>query len=220
MGDSRSLDDLHPQVRAMAERLLADSAAAGIPLKVTFTLRSMAMQAALYAQGRTCLGAIVTNAKPGYSFHNFGLALDVVPTELLRLPRWGDTPAHQARTDALWARVGAIGKRLGFQWGGEFRSIRDRPHFEWSGGLTPADLRAGKRPATPSSIYPTELLPVPKTPYLGVHGTGSSSNNRERGKPLPARALCLRVVRSFAKVDGPSDSRCGTFRTARASSDT
>lgn len=151
MTDSRSLDDLHPHVRAMAEQLLGQCAAAGIPLTVTFTLRSNATQAALYAQGRTRPGSIVTNAAPGHSFHNFGLALDVVPTELLGLPRWGDTPEHQARADALWAKLGAIGKSIGFRWGDEFRSIKDRPHFEWSGELTLAQLRAGHRPASNSS---------------------------------------------------------------------
>lgn len=148
LSSSRSLGDLHPQVRAMAERLLADAAAAGLPLTVTATLRSMAVQAALYAQGRTAPGRIVTNAKPGFSYHNFGLALDVVPTALLKLPDWGDTPGHQASTDALWARLGAIGKAIGFRWGGEFPHLPDRPHFEWSGGLTLAQLRAGQRPTT------------------------------------------------------------------------
>ena len=106
----------------------------------------METQAALYAQGRTAPGRIVTNARPGYSYHNFGLAIDVVPTELLALHRWGDTLKHQVRTDELWNRVGAIGKELGFRWGGEFRTLPDRPHFEWSGVLTLADLRAGARP--------------------------------------------------------------------------
>lgn len=146
MPDSRSLDDLHPRVRVMAGQLLEQSATAAIPLTVTFTLRSMATQAALYAQGRTRPGPVVTNAQAGHSFHNFGLALDVVPTELLALPHWGDTPGHQARTDALWAKVGAIGKRVGFRWGGEFTTIKDRPHFEWSGGLTLAQLRMGLLP--------------------------------------------------------------------------
>lgn len=146
MSDSRSLADLHPQVRVMAEQLLKDAERAGIPLTMTFTSRSMETQAALYTQGRTAPGRIVTNARPGYSYHNFGLAVDVVPTELLALPKWGDTPAHQARTDDLWNQVGVIGKAVGFRWGGEFRTIRDRPHFEWSGELTLADLRAGLRP--------------------------------------------------------------------------
>lgn len=130
----------------MAELLLEQARRADIPLTVTFTRRSMATQAALYAQGRTAPGRIVTNARPGYSYHNFGLAIDVVPTELLALPRWGDTPGHQARTDELWSRVGGIGKTIGFRWGGEFRTLPDRPHFEWSGGLTLADLRTGARP--------------------------------------------------------------------------
>lgn len=157
MGDSRSLDDLHPVVCIMAERLLARSAAAGIPLTVTFTLRSMARQAALYAQGRTVPGPIVTDARAGYSFHNYGLALDLIPTALLALPHWGDTPDHQPRTDALWAKVGTIGKALGFRWGGEFQHLRDRPHFEWSSGLTLEQLRAGQRPPA-STILPTHVI--------------------------------------------------------------
>lgn len=146
MADSRKLEDLHPRVQAMARKLLDEAATAGIPLTVTFTLRSMETQAALYAQGRTKPGKIVTNARPGYSFHNFGLAIDVAPTELLKLPNWGDTPANQKRANELWARLGAIGKAIGFRWGGDFTSIKDRPHFEWSGGLSLADLRGGKRP--------------------------------------------------------------------------
>lgn len=152
MGDSRSVADLHPRVRAMAEQLLAHAAVAGIPLTVTSTLRPMATQAALYAQGRTRPGLVITNARAGHSFHNFGLALDIVPTELLGLPRWGDTPEHQARTDALWVKVGAIGKAIGFRWGGDFARLRDRPHFEWSDGLTLTELRAGKRPVAPAPI--------------------------------------------------------------------
>lgn len=151
MPDSRDLADLHPHVRSMAKRLLEDATAADVPLTVTCTLRSFATQAALHAQGRTAPGRIVTNAKPGHSFHNFGLALDVVPTELLTLPNWGDSPEHQARSNALWAEVGAIGKRIGFRWGGDFSRLRDRPHFEWSAGLTLADLRTGRRPVAPSS---------------------------------------------------------------------
>ena len=148
MGDSRSLDDLHPHVRRMAEQLLSDAAEAGIPLTVTFTHRSLSTQAVLYAQGRSVPGPIVTNARPGYSFHNYGLALDVVPTKLLGLQKWGDTPAHQQRTNALWTQVGALGKAIGFRWGGDFRSMPDRPHFEWSASLTLADLRRGLLPAS------------------------------------------------------------------------
>ena len=145
MADSHLLADLHPRVRVMAGELLARSAAAGVPLTVTFTLRSMATQTALYARGRSCPGCVVTNARAGYSFHNYGLAVDVAPTELIALPRWGDTPEHQARAHELWNRVGVIGKSIGFRWGGDFARLSDRPHFEWSGDLSLAQLRGGAR---------------------------------------------------------------------------
>ena len=144
--DSRSLADLHPTMRPRAERLLAGAGAAAIPLTVICTLRSMAVQAALHAQGRTAPGKIVTNARPGYSFHNFGLAIDVVPTELVALPDWGETPAYRPHAEALWRRLGVIGKAAGLGWGGDFHHLCDRPHFEWSGGLTLAQLRAGLQP--------------------------------------------------------------------------
>ncbi len=147
MSNSRSLDELDPQVRIMAKKLLEQAKCAGIPLTVTFTTRSFETQAALYAQGRTAVGRIVTNARPGHSYHNYGMAIDVVPTELLALPKWGDTPDHQAHSDNLWNKVGSIGKALGFRWGGDFSRFRDRPHFEWSGKLTLADLRAGRKPS-------------------------------------------------------------------------
>ena len=145
--DSRSLADLAPHVRAMAEQLLADAKAAGIPLTVTCTRRSAAEQAAKYAQGRTSPGPIVTRAPAGYSYHEYGLAIDVVPTELLALKDWGDTPEHRAHADALWARLGVIGKAAGFRWGGDFPLLPDRPHFEWAGGLSLAQLRAERRPS-------------------------------------------------------------------------
>lgn len=148
---SRSLGDLHPLFRPHAAALLAQAAAADIPLTVTCTLRSMAEQASLYAQGRTAPGRIVTNARPGYSFHNFGLAIDVVPNSLIGLPQWGDAPDHRVAADALWRRLGAIGRGLGLNWGGDFASLADRPHFQWSNGLSLAQLRNGARPVGPTT---------------------------------------------------------------------
>lgn len=148
---SRSLDDLHPTMRLHAAALLEQAETMAIPLAVTCTLRPIAEQAALYARGRTVPGRRVTNARPGYSYHNFGLAIDVVPRRLLALPAWGDTPAHRAEADALWHKLGAIGRGLGLSWGGDFHAFPDRPHFEWHGGLTLAQLRAGERPALRSA---------------------------------------------------------------------
>lgn len=50
----------------------------GIKLRVAQATRTIAQQNALYAQGRTAPGRIVTNAKGGESYHNYGLAIDVI----------------------------------------------------------------------------------------------------------------------------------------------
>lgn len=47
-------------------------------VEITSGFRSFAEQTELYAQDRTKSGAKVTNAQAGQSFHNFGLAVDVV----------------------------------------------------------------------------------------------------------------------------------------------
>ena len=64
---SRSLLDLEPDVRRMAEEHQRLCAAEGIEVVFTHTLRTAAEQQALYDRGRTKPGPIVTNARPGYS---------------------------------------------------------------------------------------------------------------------------------------------------------
>lgn len=120
---SRSLDDLHPEIRVLADPFLADCKAAGLDLIVTCTLRSLFEQAALYAQGRTSPGGIVTNAKPGQSAHNFGLAIDVVPVVDGKLIWSADNP--------VWQEIGNFGQARGLQWLGVPGSpFREMPHFQ------------------------------------------------------------------------------------------
>lgn len=152
---TRDLADLHPHMRVLSERLLARAKAVGIPLTVICTFRSMQEQADLYAQGRTRPGPIVTYARPGYSFHNFGLAIDVAPTRLILLTNWGETPEYREEARALWDQLGALGVDIGLRWGGDFVRIEDRPHFEWSDGLTLAQLRAGARPRIAAALSST-----------------------------------------------------------------
>jgi peptidoglycan L-alanyl-D-glutamate endopeptidase CwlK len=125
---SRSLADLHPQARARAEKLLAAAAADGIVLLVTSTFRSPAEQAALFAQGRTAPGPIVTNAQPGSSYHNARRALDVAilrPETGVLDWRW------MGGRDAMpiWERLARLADGVGLHWGGRWRKP-DRPHFE------------------------------------------------------------------------------------------
>lgn len=138
---SRDLIELFPAVRVRAEKFIAACSADGINLLVTCTYRDYEAQNALYAQGRTTKGARVTNAKGGQSFHNFRVALDVVPLRNGK-PVWGTSGVD----GQLWKRVGAIGKSCGFEWAGDWKTFKEYPHFQYTGGLTIEQLRAGGVP--------------------------------------------------------------------------
>lgn len=86
--------------------------------------RSKAEQDALYAQGRTKPGQIVTNAKGGQSNHNYGVAVD-----LCLYTSDGKNVVWETTTKR-WLRVVAIAKSVGFKWGGDWTSFKDYPHFE------------------------------------------------------------------------------------------
>ena len=124
---SRSITDLDSHVRLQASNFLAGCKAAGIDLLVTCTLRSLEEQATLYAKGRTTPGPIVTNAKPGSSAHNYGLALDVVPM-VGGKPDWNFDPRN---VSPIWAKVGEIGQAAGLEWFGAPGSpFLEAAHFQ------------------------------------------------------------------------------------------
>ena len=103
---------------------------------MTSTYRDIESQDALYAQGRTTAGSVVTNARGGFSFHNYRCAIDVVPL-VNGKPMWDGK-------DAVWAQIGALGKAAGLEWAGDWKSFKELAHFQYTGGLSLADLNAGK----------------------------------------------------------------------------
>ena len=137
MINSRKLEDLLPQVRSRVEAFLKAAEEAGIDLLVTSTYRDNASQDALYAQGRTAPGKVVTNAKAGQSYHNFRCAVDVVPLRNGK-PVW-DTK------DPVWQTVGRLGKAAGLEWAGDWKRFKEFPHFQYTGGLTLAQLQQGAK---------------------------------------------------------------------------
>jgi len=142
MLNSRDVDDLRYDVAAACRQVISLSKDKGIDILITSTVRDDDYQAKLYAQGRTEPGPIVTNAKlPTFHWKEAGLAFDFCPVDNTGKCLWN-------RTDLFYA-VGAIGKSLGLEWGGDWKSIADLPHLQWSGydhALTGSDIRAGKRP--------------------------------------------------------------------------
>ncbi|MCK4911801.1 MAG: M15 family metallopeptidase [Thermodesulfovibrionales bacterium] len=158
----RDIDALHPVVRDRCARLIEACSARGLHLMVTSSLRSAQEQAALYAQGRKPVdvvnalravaglahissdkNTIVTHATT--SVHEFGLAFDVALTND-GAPHWDKSLDLNDNGYADYREVGSVGESLGLVWGGRFRH-RDLCHFEWTGGLTMGELKAGKRPA-------------------------------------------------------------------------
>jgi peptidoglycan L-alanyl-D-glutamate endopeptidase CwlK len=137
--NSRSLEDLHPGVRRRVEAFLNAAKGAGIDLLVTSTYRDFEAQQALYDQGRSKPGKIVTNAKPGQSYHNFRCAVDVVPMRGGK-PVWSDK-------DPVWQTVGELGEAAGLEWAGRWTKFKEYPHFQYTAGATLKQLAEGWQPA-------------------------------------------------------------------------
>lgn len=112
----RDLDDLSPLVRSQVDAWLAANAAAGDDVLVTCTKRSAEDQAALWARGRDANGvvvdrkAVVTDAKPWQSAHQYGMAVDFAPLVNGKLDWNGSDP--------IWDRVGARAVACGLEWAG------------------------------------------------------------------------------------------------------
>jgi peptidoglycan L-alanyl-D-glutamate endopeptidase CwlK len=135
MINSRDIKDLHPKMQVLCNQFIAKCKDDGITVIITSTYRDFESQNALYAQGRTTPGKIVTNAKAGQSFHNFRVAFDFCPT-LESKAIWNDT--------LLFIKCGQIGKSLGLEWGGDWKTIKDLPHLQFTNGLSLAEFQAGK----------------------------------------------------------------------------
>jgi peptidoglycan LD-endopeptidase CwlK len=107
----------------------------GLYFQVTSTYRSVEAQNALYAQGRTNKGNIVTNAKGGQSFHNWRVAYDFVPLVNGKAD-WSN--------DALFGAIGFFGQQIGLEWGGAWSGFKDMPHMQLTLGYTFDDFIKGK----------------------------------------------------------------------------
>ena len=136
------LDELHPKLKELALKLLDEAKRQGLNAKIIDTFRSPERQDHLYAQGRTRAGSIVTNArgKDMSSYHNWRLAFDCVQ----------NVPGKEYDA-AFLAKLGKIGQSLGLEWGGGWSTFKDAPHFQFTFGLSIADLKAGKKPPTEDS---------------------------------------------------------------------
>lgn len=130
------LAEVHPKLRELVQKLDAELIAeTGIGITVAQGLRTVEEQHALFMKGRTFYDdeyivndphAVVTNADGGFSYHNFGLAVDCDPVELNGTIDWNADHPH-------WKKMEQLGRMLGLYSGADFKRLVDAPHFQLTG---------------------------------------------------------------------------------------
>ena len=110
--------------------------------RFAYTLRTFEEQNALYAQGRSVLFdkngkrlGIVTNAKGGQSYHNYGLAIDIVLILDGKIASWDIKTDFDGDKTSDWMECVSIFKKYGWEWGGDWK-FKDYPHFQKTFGLS------------------------------------------------------------------------------------
>jgi peptidoglycan L-alanyl-D-glutamate endopeptidase CwlK len=144
---------LHPKLRTEAKEIyiaIYNALKGRAAVRFTHTLRTIAEQDTLYALGRTKPGKKVTNAKGGSSFHNYGLAIDICLILDGKDVSWDTLKDYDGDKVADWMEVVTIFKARGWEWGGDFKSIKDAPHFQKTFKKTTAELKK----LIGSDIYP------------------------------------------------------------------
>lgn len=103
----------------------------GVRLLITQTLRTFTEQDELYNKKPK-----ISNAKGGQSFHNYGLAFDIVLFNDKNFDgdfesiNWIVKDDFDKDGQADWMEVVKYFKSIGYVWGGDFRNFKDSPHFE------------------------------------------------------------------------------------------
>jgi peptidoglycan L-alanyl-D-glutamate endopeptidase CwlK len=149
----KRIEMLHPKLREEAYKMYDEICArltGSAVCRFSHTLRTDKEQDEIYAQGRTKPGKIVTWAKGGQSFHNFGLAFDIVLIINGKEASWDTLKDFDGDKIADWMEVVAIARTYGWEWGGTWVK-KDMPHFQKTFKKTTAQLRElrGK------NLYPT-----------------------------------------------------------------
>ena len=119
----RNINKCHPRLIDLSKKLVSACRGQGLIIGIGESFRTKEEQDALYAKGRTAPGNIVTNAKGSSysSHHQWGTAFDVYRN---------DGKGVYNDYDGFFAKVGKIGKSIGLEWGGDWKSPIDKPHFQ------------------------------------------------------------------------------------------
>jgi len=134
---------LHPKLRDEATLIYQEIKAAltGKAIcRFSYTLRTFAEQDALFNARPQ-----VTKAKGGQSYHNYGLAVDIVllvdkdKNGSYESALWDVKSDFDQDKTADWMEIVAIFKRYGWEWGGDWK-FYDAPHFQKTHSKSIVDL--------------------------------------------------------------------------------
>lgn len=117
-GDVYHIGRLDPDVRDTFRRLIERAYAIQPKAYIVSSRRTREQQNALYAQGRTKPGAVVTGARGCRSWHVLGRAVDIAGMNV-----------------SQYRQLGQWWKRQGGRWGGDFENLFDGPHYEYHPGV-------------------------------------------------------------------------------------
>lgn len=149
MKDQKTLDRIklmHPKLIKEVEEIydeICEALTGRAICRFTSTLRTFAEQDAIYAEGRTKPGGIKTNARGGFSVHNYGMALDIVLIKDGKDAIWDVKGDFDGDGKADWIEVVEIFKQYGWEWGGNWK-FYDAPHFQKTFGKSIRELLALK----------------------------------------------------------------------------
>lgn len=135
MINSKLIKDLHPKVADLCNKFIEACGKEGIKVIITSTYRDNESQNALYAQGRTKPGEVVTRAKGGQSFHNYRVAFDFAPVVNNKID-WENL--------TLFKKCGTIAENLGLEYAGNWKNFKENAHCQFTGGLSLSDFQSGK----------------------------------------------------------------------------
>lgn len=203
MLNSRDIDLLRPDVAANCRKLIELCREEGFPVLVTSTVRDDAYQEYLYQQGRSRPGSIVTNGKyPTFHWDQAGLAFDVCKNV-----------KGQEYSDAAFLEcVGRIGQKIGFTWGGSWKSFTDKPHFQWDahGKYTGSMIRRKKFPPT-MPLYEEDEMDISKIDFSALTDKQVEQLFNRIQKHLRVQSAAMPKELAEAKALGITD---GTYPLA------
>lgn len=189
-------------------------------------LRTFEVQESYYALGRTKvnpdgkskskpMGNIITNAKAGSSYHQYGLAQDYVllvdtnNDKVFETPKWDTNGDYDGDKKADWIEIANIFKKHGFKWGGEFRTFPDFPHVEMTFGYKTSELlslyKNGEFIPNTKYVFLAPTILVQKA--LNKHGFGLLEDGLSGGRTITA-------IKNFQGLQGLKSDGVVGYSTA------